>query len=141
MPSVYERRDVPAAGIVVWGKAEDIDKAMTSNKMSQSSSGFFTLQPSTRVGFDTQTKRFTHEETALAEAKQMPGLVNPKFERVDANGFPIAAFTAEIGERHLYLLYVATGTGAILINYHHADPFTARDAEVWSQFIKGLGSR
>jgi hypothetical protein len=137
VPISYEKRDVPEEQTVLWGTKEDIDTVLASKSFLKIKNGVFSLKISLNTGYDTQAKKFSNEEQ-MAGIKGQPGYSDVNFQKNEIRGIPMATFTAVNNNRHLFLHFVAIGNAALLINYFPAESFSARDSDIWKQFIDGL---
>lgn len=137
VPENYVKRDLPEAGVVVWGTEEDIEQVRKSGSFAKTKNGVFTLKISTNVGYDASTKKFSNEDEFLGD-RRPSGVSDLTFEKSESNGFPMATVTAASAGRRLFLHYVALGTGTILINYFHGESFSPSDSDKWGRLLAGL---
>lgn len=127
---------------VLLATQQDINAMTKSGSIQDAKSGFFRVTGASPGEYDSRTGKFSDEsDPQLKEKLAAAGLKNCSFRRVDANGIPMLASTCMKTDRRSFMLHIANvrpSEIALKVFYFHPLPYSARDEEVWSQFIGGL---
>ena len=145
IPAIYTRHQNPSRVVqMIWSTESDFERVTQEGKPRQEH-GYFSVQVSMNLGYDTQKDTFTdfqgmHEKNIRAKFSE-GGLEVTEVKRDNAKGFPVLIIEGQSSEgRKARIAYVATkvDTNVLFIHYIHRNPWSNWDEEVWGRFKSTL---
>lgn len=144
IPRSYEKMPAPFAAACVWSTKSDAERIFQPDTPAPEE-GFFKIQGSRNIGFDTQRNVFVgavgEDETNMADGLRTAGVRNVTVKRYDVQETPILVLEGEPpGGQPSKLVYLATriGTNSIMISYVPRKTSSEWDNEVWARFRQSL---